>query len=260
VIVEVETDAVLLLGHGSRDRAAIEESNQFAAFFKKWSGLKKVYIGYLELADPSIPAAIDQAISEGAARIRAMPLFLFPGRHLLEDLPRLLAQARTIYPRVEIYFGEGLNLNPKLLALAKVRIDPAKERSDPKETALLVVFRGASEPKAVAAAESFADRLRPLLPYPHVVHCFAEVVPPYIPEGFSRCIELGARSVVAFPCLLFSGIVLQRIEIMIQTMRERHPAISIRMADYFGVHPLLAEIVWEGIKASRPVAGGTGRR
>ena len=253
MIEDVETDAVILLGHGSRDRAAIEEFSQFIVFFKKWSGLKKVYPGYLELADPLIPEAIDQAVSGGATRIWAFPLFIFPGRHVLEDLPHLLAEGQKVYPQAEIYFGEALNLNSKLLELAKIRIDPAKDRSDPNETALLVIGRGTLEPKAIAATETFTAQLKPLLPYSHAVHCFAEVVPPYIPEGFARCIESGAKSIVAFPCLLFTGIILQRMHIKIQMMREAHSGLSIRMTDYLGIHPLLAEIVWEGIKSSRPI-------
>jgi sirohydrochlorin ferrochelatase len=255
MIVDVETDAVILLGHGSRDRAAIEEFNQFIFFFKKWSGLNKVYPGYLEVADPLIPAAIDQAVAGGATRIWAYPLFIFPGRHVLEDLPHLISEGQKKYPGVEIYFGEALNLNPKLLDLAKLRIDPAKDKSDPKETALLVIGGGTLEPKAVAATEAFTDQLKPLLPYAHAIHCFVEVVPPYIPEGFARCVVLGANSIVVFPCLLFTGITLQRIHIKIQVMREKHPGLSIRTADYFGIHPLLAEIVWEGIKSSRPICG-----
>ncbi|HLG22814.1 MAG TPA: sirohydrochlorin chelatase [Candidatus Manganitrophaceae bacterium] len=252
MIIDVETDAVILLGHGSRDRTAIEEFDQFIAFFKKWSGLKRVYPGYLELADPLIPAAIDRAAAGGAKRIWAYPLFIFPGRHVLEDLPHLLTEGQAKHPEVEIYFGEPLNLNPKLPALAKIRIDPSQDR-EPHKTALLVVGRGTLEPKAIAATERFADQLKPTLPYPHAVHCFAEVVPPYIPDGFARCVELGAASVVVFPCLLFTGIILKRIQKQVETIREKHPDLSIRTAGYFGVHPLLAEIVWEGIKASSPI-------
>lgn len=253
MIADVETDAVILLGHGSRDRAAIEAFKLFITFFKKWSGLKKVYPGYLEVADPLIPAAIDQAAAGGATRIWAYPLFIFPGRHLLKDLPHLLSEGQERHPRVEIFFGETLNLNSKLLDLATIRIDPAKDKGDPKETALLVIGGGTLEPKAVAATEAFTTRMKPRLPYAHAVHCFAEIVPPSIPEGFARCVELGAKSVVAFPCLLFTGMTLQRIMIKIEMMRAEHPGLAIRLTDSFGIHPLLAEIVREGIKASRPI-------
>lgn len=255
MIVDIETDAVILLGHGSRDRAAVEAFERFVAFFKKWSGLKQVSPAYLELADPSIPAAIDQAVSKGAARIWAYPLFLFPGRHLLEDLPLLLSEGRKRHPQVGIHFGEGLGSNPKILELAKVRIDPAKEKNNPNATALLVIGQGTTEPKGLAAVEAFTERLKPLLPYPHAVPCFVESASPSIPEGMARCIELGAKSVVAFPCLLFTGAIWQRIQAQIQAMRDRHPGLPIRLAGPFGTDPLLAEIVWEGIKNAKPIAG-----
>ncbi|HZR46218.1 MAG TPA: CbiX/SirB N-terminal domain-containing protein, partial [Candidatus Manganitrophaceae bacterium] len=132
----------------------------------------------------------------------------------------------------------------------------AKEKSDPSETALLVIGQGTAEPKGIAAVEAFTARLMPLLPYPHAVSCFAESAPPSIPEGIERCIALGAKSVVAFPSLLFTGVTWRRIQTRIQAMREQHPNLPIRMTDPFGIDPLLAEIVWEGIKSAKPIEEG----
>lgn len=253
MIVDIETDSVILLWHGSRDKRAIDEFDRFVAFFKKWSGLKKVYPGALELADPPVPAAIERAAAEGAARIWAYPLFLFPGRHMQEDLPRLLSEGQKKYSDLRIYFGDALSRNQKLLELAKIRIDPAKERSDPKGSALLMVASGTSEPKAIAAAEAFTGGLKRLLPYADSILCFADLASPGIPEGFARCAGMGAKGVVVFPSLLFAGTTLQRIEKEVDLMRRRHPDLPIRVTGHFGIDPLLAEIVWEGIKNSRPI-------
>ncbi len=249
--LDFNTDVVLLLGHGSRDATALEEFCQFARLFSQWSGVKRVCHGYMAWAAPSIPAAIDQAVVEGAKRIMAAPLFLFPGRHLLEDLPRLLMGSKEQHANTEIYYGEALSHHPKLLDLARIRIDPSKDQRPVNETALLVIGRGTREATSILAALEWTRELG--LAYPHAVCCFAEVATPSISEGFERCVQLRATTVVIFPCLLFSGVVLKRIYEEISVMQRRYPELSIRTAGHFGGHPLLAEIVLEGIKESKPI-------
>jgi len=251
---DARTDTILLLGHGSRDPAATEEFERFLVFFKEWSGFPRVSPGYLELALPSIPEAIDRAVAGGAERIWAYPLFLFPGRHASSDLPRLLSEAGVRHRSIPIHFGEAMHRHPKLLELAKIRIGSLPEA--PGRTALLLVANGGSESRGIEAVERFAAKLKPMFPGVHFLPCFSEIAWPSISDAFARCTAMGVTSIVVFPCVLFTGRVLQGIRSKVETLRETSPTLSIRMAGYFGVHPLLAEVVWEGIQRAWPVANG----
>ena len=251
---DARTDTILLLGHGSRDPAAIEEFERFVAFFKEWSGFPRVFPGYLELAEPAISQAIDRAVAEGAERIWAYPLFLFPGRHLLNDLPQRLSEAGARHRTVPIHFGEAMHRHPKLLELAKIRIGPLSEERD--RTALLLVANGSGESRGIEAVERFAAKLKPMLPGVCLLSCFSEIAWPSIPDAFARCEAMGMASVVVFPCFLFTGRVVQGVRLKVEKLRETYPALSIRTADYFGIHPLLAEVVWEGVQGAWPIAGG----
>lgn len=248
------TDTILLLGHGSRDPAAVEEFERFVAFFKEWSGFPRISPGYLEWASPSIPEAIDRAVAEGAGRIWAYPLFLFPGRHLLTDIPQRLSEAGARHRNTAIHFGEAMHRHPKLLELAKIRIGPLPAEED--RTALLLVANGSSESRGIEAVERFAAKLGPMFPQVRFLPCFAELAWPSIQDAFARCRAMGITSIVVFPCVLFTGRVLQGIHLRVEKLREIDPALSIRTADYFGIHPLLAEVVWEGIQGAWPVANG----
>lgn len=84
--------AVVLVAHGSRSEAANEAHRELCAQVAAVTGLD-VTPGFLELATPSIPDALDQAVATGATRVRVVPYFLHPGRHLAEDLPRLVDEA-----------------------------------------------------------------------------------------------------------------------------------------------------------------------
>jgi precorrin-8X/cobalt-precorrin-8 methylmutase len=251
---DARTDTILLLGHGSRDPAAVEEFERFVVSLKEWSGFPRLSSGYLELTAPSIPEAIDRAAAEGAERIWAYPLFLFPGRHLLNDLPRLLSEAGMRHRNVPIHFGEAMHRHPKLLELAKIRIGPLPNQAG--RTALLLVANGSGESRGIEAVERFAAKLKPMFPGAHFLPCFSEIAWPSIQDAFARCAAMGISSIVVFPCVLFTGRVLQGIRLKIEKLRETYPTLSIRMADYFGIHPLLAEIVWEGIQGAWPVANG----
>lgn len=253
----MDHETVILLGHGSRDPAALAEFSAFTEFFKQTAGRPRTYPAYLELAPPEIPEAIDQAVVLGARRIFALPLFLFPGRHVLEDLPQILAEAQRKYPETEIRFSHPLDAFAATEALALKRIlqiSPLPVK--PEQTGLLLVGRGTLEPKAMEATAQMARSLAPRLPYPWVEHCFAEVVPPHIPEGVQHLVDQGARAVIVFPALLFTGIIIQRIVRRVEDLRLRYPNVPIVLAPYLGIHPLLAEAVAAQLDSAIPIGDG----
>lgn len=83
---------VVLVAHGSRASAANEAHRAMAAHVAQAIGAP-VHPAYLELAEPSIGAAIDDAAAGGATRIVVLPHFLYPGRHVAEDIPAIVAEA-----------------------------------------------------------------------------------------------------------------------------------------------------------------------
>jgi precorrin-8X/cobalt-precorrin-8 methylmutase len=250
----MDGETILLLGHGSRDPEAIREFDAFTEFFKRRTGRSLVFPAYLELASPDIPEAIRRAVESGSKKILALPLFLFPGRHVLEDLPRILAEAQRNHPGVEICFGAPLDRHIPVLELAALRVREAPSpRTTSEKSGLLVVGRGTLEPRAMEATERMARRLGATLPHRLVRHCFAEVVPPYIPDAFEGLVGEGVDGVVIFPALLFTGIILQRIGRQVEALREKHPEIAVSLAPHLGIHDLLADGVRAQLDDCKPV-------
>ncbi len=83
---------VLLVAHGSRLASANEAHEQLCTAVSERADLE-VRPAFLELAEPSIPDAIDAAVSDGARTVRVLPHFLHLGRHLREDIPQLVEAA-----------------------------------------------------------------------------------------------------------------------------------------------------------------------
>ena len=85
---------VVLAAHGSRLADATAAHVALCGRVADRLGVP-VLPGFLELAEPTIAAAIEQAIDDGAARVLVLPYFLHPGNHTGHDIPALVDAART---------------------------------------------------------------------------------------------------------------------------------------------------------------------
>ncbi|CAN5871856.1 hypothetical protein BH23ACT2_BH23ACT2_12250 [soil metagenome] len=117
---------VVVAAHGSRadpaNAAHREVVEELAAAVSS-----PVAPAFLELAEPSIPEAIDTAVADGAATVLVLPYFLHPGRHLTEDLPAIVADANERHPQVEVAllgsFGAEVGVGDVLVAQVAAALD-----------------------------------------------------------------------------------------------------------------------------------------
>jgi sirohydrochlorin cobaltochelatase len=80
-----------------------------------------VRFAHLELAEPSLPAVIDQCVAAGARAINNQPFFLAPGKHAARDIPKLLADAQRRHPHVQFELGRVIGADPLLAELIASR-------------------------------------------------------------------------------------------------------------------------------------------
>ncbi len=77
---------------------------------------------YLELAEPTIPAAVQSCVQAGATRIILMPYFLSPGVHATEDLEKLKGEFAKQYAQVMFQLAAPLGQHPLLVEIVGQRI------------------------------------------------------------------------------------------------------------------------------------------
>ncbi|CDF57288.1 sirohydrochlorin chelatase [Thermobrachium celere] len=94
--------AILLVGHGSRAKEAKEV---FIKVSRELSNRidKKVYIAFMENANPSIEDAFLKMKEEGIEEVDVLPYFLFEGIHIKEDIPDILRNMKDEFD-IEIVF------------------------------------------------------------------------------------------------------------------------------------------------------------
>ena len=82
--------ALVILDHGSRRAEAHAQLEALAASVRERAPELFVSVAHLELAEPSLADAVEACIAAGAQEVCVHPLFLAPGRHLADDVPRLV--------------------------------------------------------------------------------------------------------------------------------------------------------------------------
>jgi sirohydrochlorin ferrochelatase len=118
--------ALLLVAHGSRLNASNAEVQSVTDQLRlHYSALFSVFeTAFLELTTPSIEQGISSCIAQGAQHIRVLPYFLAVGRHVTEDIPRIIEQSRLLYPNVAIELAPHLGASALIEeALMVVAVD-----------------------------------------------------------------------------------------------------------------------------------------
>ena len=102
---------VVVVDHGSRRAESNELLLAVAQLFRERSGFGIVEPAHMELAEPSVAAAFDECVEQGAKTVVVFPYFLSPGRHWSEDIPRLAAEAAARHPHVRHLVTAPLGLH-----------------------------------------------------------------------------------------------------------------------------------------------------
>lgn len=112
-------NALLLVAHGSRRQQSNDEVASLAAKLSRACNedYPIVHCSFLELATPSIPEGIEKCISDGASRITLLPYFLNSGRHVVEDVPEIVAASREQHSGIDIRIAPHLGASALMVDL-----------------------------------------------------------------------------------------------------------------------------------------------
>jgi sirohydrochlorin ferrochelatase len=118
-------EAVLLVGHGSR----LEEANEaLAGLCRHVAGKrpgKMVTHAFMQIASPSLGEALAELADAGVEQVTVVPIFLYAGVHIRDDLPEILANAAEQYPRLQVILAPVLGIDERMAEIVWERVDAA---------------------------------------------------------------------------------------------------------------------------------------
>ncbi|MFC1674025.1 sirohydrochlorin chelatase [Pseudomonadota bacterium] len=232
--------AIMICGHGSRSKSAVDEFNQLAVRIKERLPNHMVESGFLEFATPVIGTGLDKLRDAGAKKIICLPGMLFAAGHVKNDLPSEVNAYASENEGLDMVFAADLGINAGLLDAAKQRVEEALEGADDvalEDTLLLVVGRGTNDSDANSNVAKVTRMLWEGLGVGWAETAYSGVAYPLVDQALARVTKMGFKRVVVFPYFLFSGILVTRIYNWVDEAAAANPDIEFLKASYLNDHP-----------------------
>ena len=241
---------VLICGHGSRNRLAVEEFAQMVEALRPKLAPMPVEHGYLEFARPILRDGLEALRKQGVTRVLAIPAMLFAAGHAKNDIPSVL-NTYTAETGLPIDYGRELGVDRLMVAAAGARVrqclDAAATDVPLSETLLVVVGRGSSDPDANSNVAKVTRMLVEGFGFGWGETVYSGVTFPLVEPGLRHVIRLGFRRIVVVPYFLFSGVLVSRIRQHTERVADDHPEVEFLSAGYLGQHPLVVDTFRERV-------------
>ncbi len=237
--------AILVIGHGSRDVDALREFEQVAEHLKHRFADRKIETGYLEFAKPVIAEGVEKLIKQGVTEIIGLPGMLMAAGHAKNDIPSELNTLMAEHDGLKITYATELGVQPKMLQAAAARIEEAESQFSRdyqrKDTLLVVVGRGASDPDANSNISKITRMLEEGMGFSWAITCYSGVTTPLVDEALEKAHGLGYKNVIVFPYFLFTGRLVKRIYAWADDYQAKYPEVQVVKASYLNDHPLVID-------------------
>ncbi|MGB1195117.1 MAG: sirohydrochlorin chelatase [Synechococcus sp.] len=240
---------VLICGHGSRNRLAVEEFEGLARGLKARIPDLPVEYGFLEFAQPILREALDRLRAQGVEKVLAIPAMLFAAGHAKNDIPSVL-NTYSAETGLEIDYGRELGVDRLMIAAAGARIREALMAAEPcpaADTLLVVVGRGSSDPDANSNVSKVTRMLVEGFGFGWGETVYSGVTFPLVDPGLRHVVKLGFKRIVVFPYFLFSGVLVSRIRQHTHGVANDHPNVEFIDAPYLGDHSYVLDTFLERV-------------
>ena len=242
---------VLICGHGSRNRLAVEEFAQMVDALRPRLAPMPVEHGYLEFARPILRDGLETLREKGVTKVLAIPAMLFAAGHAKNDIPSVL-NTYTAETGLPIDYGRELGVDRLMVSAAGARVqeclDAAKHDFPLAETLLVVVGRGSSDPDANSNVAKVTRLLVEGFGFGWGETVYSGVTFPLVEPGLRHAVKLGFRRMVVVPYFLFSGVLVSRIRQHTELVAADHPEVEFLSAGYLGDHTLVVDTFKERVE------------
>ena len=119
--------AVLLIGHGSRLVEANEALVRLCDLVTRKRPGTTIAHGFLQLAKPDIQEAFATLDEEGVEEVTVVPVFLYEGVHIREDIPAVLEQQAIKHPHMRLILAPVMGIDERIADIIWDRVDASPQ-------------------------------------------------------------------------------------------------------------------------------------
>ena len=269
--------AVLVVGHGTRKRSGADQLIQLVEQMRLCEPSWRFYESFLELAEPTIEAAIETASREGVRALIVVPVLLFTAAHAKSDIPDAVSESAQKYGVRILGQTSSLGTAERVIELSNHRfaevtrlgqIDgcPVGHCSrvecksgcsirgkDPGRIGLAMVGRGTSDLDALNHMRELTERCAPSRSLQWFDTGFFAGGAPHVDElleqaGRAEGPEGSCDTIVIQPHLLFEGELMDQLRTKLVACEHKYPDRRWVLARSLGADPGLASVFVEMAK------------
>ncbi|MGB3765126.1 MAG: sirohydrochlorin chelatase [Phormidesmis sp.] len=240
---------LLMVGHGTRNPQGRQTLIDFASIYQALDPSRPVLPCFLELTEPSIQDGIDQCVAQGHTDLTVLPILLFAARHNKFDVTNELDRAKVRHPGLNFHYGRHFGITPGILDLWKERLallDEPKHNPNGiarKDTVLLFVGRGSSDPDANGDVSKLARMVWEGSGYRTVETCFIGITHPRLEEGFDRARLYEPKRIIVLPYFMFTGVLMEKIARIADEQQAANLTSEVITLPEMGLHPQLIKVL-----------------
>ncbi|HEK9102784.1 TPA: sirohydrochlorin chelatase [Bacillus pseudomycoides] len=197
---------IVYMGHGSRLHEGNEQFIHFVKSVIKERSESIQKIGFLELTTPTVQDAIVAAIQDGATEVLLVPVLLFAAAHYKRDVPFEIEKIKKLYPHITFSVVPPFSTHPLMIELVVKRI---REAMPMQNSEILLVGRGSSDSQPIHELKQIGAAVEQRLSLPVSCSFLTKGTPSFPDELNEKAAH--ARHVYVMPYLLFTGLLLQKI-------------------------------------------------
>jgi len=115
-------NGILILAHGSRRQETDRILKSLTQKVKDKTGEQLIYPAYLQFSQQNLEVGIEYLIEKGANKIKVIPMFLFDGIHVTQDIPQELDMIMAKHPGLEVKISKHLGDDDRIADIIEDRI------------------------------------------------------------------------------------------------------------------------------------------
>jgi len=236
---------ILLVGHGSRNRAGNDEIQRFAAQWRERHPGWRIEACFIEHAEVLLDAGLDRAAHD-ARRVVVIPFILNAAGHVKMELPAAISHARERHPAVAFECTRHLGMGREIFDVLTGQLERLMKQldmPDPQTTGVILLGRGSSDAGANGELAKMARWIFEDTDHELVDLAFTGVTWPRLETAVQRQVRLGMTQIAVVPVYLFTGVLIERIDAQLARLRAQYPQIAFALGMHFGFDAGIFELV-----------------